>query len=464
MSTTLRAVCVIVLTTAGIVPAFAAPPDEAALRRLIVQLGSAHFAERQAATTELQSVGVPALAALRAAALSPDLEIRTRAQELIVQIERRQETERLLASPPVTLTYQATPFPAACQDFEQRTGFTLKLAEEPAVLANRTVTLTATGQRWQLLEQFCTAAGLVETEVRLHDRPQALVRLADGAPAPPPPTCYAGKLRLRALPPEGAGWGQTPGVVQTTGKLEVAAEAGITWYGIPSVRVQRAVDEHGQVLEQAAADDLAAVEHGPRFRRSNIVGYSVTDIFEAPLRLPVALRLAARPSRQLKELTGTLLGQLETPPETVATVDAVLQAANQTVTGKDGSVLRIGEVSRDDDGTVKVAIDYQLAMPDGPAPGARGVNRAWLAKRALGDFRAAAGTLPAVELHDQAGQPYECARYNEISQHNSISFTYAATLHFLPRKAAAEPARLVLFGRRIVVVEVPFTLRDVPLP
>src|SRR5262245_65280283 len=53
------------------------------IARLIEQLGDDAFAKREAATKELEAVGVPALAALRnAAASSGDLEIRRRAERI----------------------------------------------------------------------------------------------------------------------------------------------------------------------------------------------------------------------------------------------------------------------------------------------------------------------------------------------------------------------------------------------
>jgi hypothetical protein len=52
--------------------------------RLIQQLGSPKFAEREAASKRLEAIGVPAAEALRkAATTSPDIEIRRRAQKLL---------------------------------------------------------------------------------------------------------------------------------------------------------------------------------------------------------------------------------------------------------------------------------------------------------------------------------------------------------------------------------------------
>jgi hypothetical protein len=83
-------------TTRGFPPSPEGPPsrarDETAARvsRLIARLGSDDFAEREAATRELEAVGAPALAALReVAAKTEDEEVRRRAGELVGRIENR---------------------------------------------------------------------------------------------------------------------------------------------------------------------------------------------------------------------------------------------------------------------------------------------------------------------------------------------------------------------------------------
>src|SRR4051794_21979826 len=62
-------------------PAAAPPagPSAAEVGRLIVQLGDDDFDTREAATARLKEIGEPALAALREALTSDDLEVRTRA-------------------------------------------------------------------------------------------------------------------------------------------------------------------------------------------------------------------------------------------------------------------------------------------------------------------------------------------------------------------------------------------------
>src|SRR5262249_8719699 len=64
----------------------AAAPDTAVIERLVQQLGSDDFHERETASQRLESIGAPALEALRKAATNDDPEVRHRARKLIVSI------------------------------------------------------------------------------------------------------------------------------------------------------------------------------------------------------------------------------------------------------------------------------------------------------------------------------------------------------------------------------------------
>jgi Tol biopolymer transport system component len=84
----------LVLTTALLwtrtgVPARAATPDAGEIQRLIAQLGSDEFAQRDAASRRLETIGEPAMTALdEAATTSEDPEVRRRAEQLVQAISR----------------------------------------------------------------------------------------------------------------------------------------------------------------------------------------------------------------------------------------------------------------------------------------------------------------------------------------------------------------------------------------
>ena len=81
--------CVVVIALLLSLTSFVAGSSEAGdLQRLVKQLGSDKFNEREAATAALFKVGKPALSALQAAAKSSgDAEIRARAEKLILDIK-----------------------------------------------------------------------------------------------------------------------------------------------------------------------------------------------------------------------------------------------------------------------------------------------------------------------------------------------------------------------------------------
>jgi len=87
---------------AAVVAGWAAPPNHpgqtsecALLRRLIEQLGSGSYAERQAASKRLDDLGESALPSLYRAAHSDDLEVRFRARDLVWDIQHRLYGQRL---------------------------------------------------------------------------------------------------------------------------------------------------------------------------------------------------------------------------------------------------------------------------------------------------------------------------------------------------------------------------------
>jgi hypothetical protein len=75
-------------------PIWADSPQPAEIQRLIHQLGSLQFAQRRAASRRLADLGEPALEGLQqAATLSPDAEIRRRADALVRRIEQHIDPE-----------------------------------------------------------------------------------------------------------------------------------------------------------------------------------------------------------------------------------------------------------------------------------------------------------------------------------------------------------------------------------
>jgi RNA polymerase sigma factor (sigma-70 family) len=149
----------------GDAPSTQAAADDGTIARLIEQLGSDSFAEREKATKELEKIGAAALPALRKAAESDDGERRKRASDLLRKIEGRAERDKVLAPKRVHLVYKDTPLAKAVADFKKKSGYDLALSDPQGKLKARTVTLdTGEVTFWQALDQFCKKAGLIEVD------------------------------------------------------------------------------------------------------------------------------------------------------------------------------------------------------------------------------------------------------------------------------------------------------------
>lgn len=445
--------------------------------QLIDQLGSSRFTERVAATQALEALGSPALDSLRYAARSPDLEIRRRAEELIGKIELRQESTRLLAGKKLRLGYRDCPVKQAWADFEKKANLSLKLigSDLPGG-EERTITLE-TGEVgfWEAVQRFSNALGLVPGPLFTDTTPPILHLYRSQGVALP--TCYAGGLRIRALETHVPGWGRTPGVVDVPCVLEVLPEPGIAWQGLLDVRIHRAVDDRDQLLEPSLAgwenpffdgydDDLrwgGLRKIFPSERIDTAVPGSPPGQGQ---QVTVKLKLPKQPSRQIREFQGTLVGQVQTPVEAQLTIQGVLQALNQSFKANDGSVLKVGQVRRIMDGPTQIDVEYEAPLEESVLFN-WGINNRRLANQLLiWRLKAAVKRVdpPLLEVQDALGRALEIVRYNEANQFNGPKVHYSATLHVLSKPGAGEPARLLLLGRRLVTVEAPFTLKDVPLP
>src|SRR5260370_17375607 len=87
----------------------AEPADAAKIDKLIEQLGSAKFDEREQANKDLDAIGVPALEALRKAAKSNAAEISRPSPELVKGIEKHTETQNVLNQTRIHLVFKETP-------------------------------------------------------------------------------------------------------------------------------------------------------------------------------------------------------------------------------------------------------------------------------------------------------------------------------------------------------------------
>jgi hypothetical protein len=516
MRTRDRALAAALVLVVGATPARAAEtpatvPAER-LQHLVTRLGSNVFREREAATRELDDLGEAALESLRLAARAGDPETRRRAAELVERISTRLTTARILAPTVIELNYKDTPLADAVADLAKRTGAPIVL-HDPARLRGRTVTV-ATGPvpLWQAVEQLCRKADLHEWDgfTPLAGAPQPVaqtvqqvpaigpqgqvvirsrtvssgpvggnqIRLLDG-PGPDLPAHHAGAVRVRLLP---AG---TPFPVTNRGAddiilpLQISAEPKLGWQGALDLRVDRAVDDQGQVLKASSASSALPTGENELMLLANGVLISRPAVRAGPVGVRVTK--GARPARRLAELSGSVAAQVRIS-EPLITLNEPEKAVRQTARGGSDTVFKLTDFTRRG-GEVQVAAEVQLppdvqlaqpalgiaaGLPGGPLPLPPGaVIRPVPGAPAGGPGATYAGgtDCQGLAVEDAQGRRFTVARgQHEITQPSPQGYTCRISALFTPPAKGAEPARLVFTAARQVTIEVPFAVKDVPLP
>jgi hypothetical protein len=523
--------------------------DAARIQKLIDQLGSGRFAERTRAAKELDTIGVPALEALRKAAESPDAELRRRAEDLVRKIESRSRTAQALTPTRVHLSFKDTPLSAAVAEFARKSGCVLTLHDPDNKLKDRPITLD-TGETtfWHAFDLFCRKAELVEV------RPQEMmgqppmvapppIPKDKAAPGQPPPAGAAnpapggplpmrmmrprmampvpGQITLKAGRPENLPSDDTSAVcvravkvVAGTGPraasevdvvLEIAVEPKLQWQNLSGVRLTRAVDDQGAELApvQESAVNPAAATPSPYPTVFYLRQYPCT---------PLPIQLGAKKASVLKELRGTISAQIRTEARPLLTVENILQASGKTVKAPAGGSLKIRDIVKGNDG--KVTIRYELQIPpntiaggnpmvavppaamnkkvpptpkpadsskpgkhpaapaaqppvDKAVPPAKGEAKKPgqpPAVKAMGpERRVLQGFSMGLTLYDAAGKILPTETAVTFPQNPQVSAAEYEMV-YQPQKGQGEPVKLVFFGRSVVALDIPFTLKNVTLP
>jgi hypothetical protein len=188
--------------------------DADRIARLVKQLGSSRFAERDRAKRELEALGPAAFEALRQAAQSKDPETSRRAGDLVKKMQEKIDLANLLAPKKVRLNLKDTPVLDAVADLARQSGYSVELLGDRAALAGRKITLdTGETSFWEALDRLCEKAGLVETSTPYaRPVPQPTIRIQPlpvqpvqpgvkpapkpAPPAPPRQRKGAGQLRI----------------------------------------------------------------------------------------------------------------------------------------------------------------------------------------------------------------------------------------------------------------------------
>ena len=480
----------------------AAPPPQALLDRL----GAGAFADREQAGRELTGYGPDALPALHHAARShPDPEVRRRAADIAERVVRLAETAARLAVAPVKLEYAGVPLTAAVNDLRSRTGIPLVLDPSVADPA-RTVTVRA-GELppWEAVEHFCRVAGLhevVRAEVPVGpvpgeavvsirrrtptvgpfhpDAPAAVpLVLADGAD--PRPGDRSGGVRVQAVPADFAGHRVIRGVGVTQLVLDVSPlpmlAGGGRWEEVTEVKVRRAEDDRGRPVPAAYRETAPEQVDAPANWVAFGGGFGAPGLLSMmpdaakpttrpnPRLASVSLRTGDRPIRSLSVLEGVVLGEVTLPNQPLISVDDLSRATGAGTSGS-GEV-RLAVLGFVTDPVGRTTIRLRVDTPN-PWTFPR-ANRQFNLLNAPGFQPLLLGPLggpaAAYRFTDAVGRP--CSPSGALpGQIGDDGFRQSTELEFRfdRRDGAGPPTRLTLVGEKTVPVEVPFRLRDVPLP
>jgi hypothetical protein len=401
---------------------------------------------------------------------------------LAARIERRLETAHLLEPKQVRLTFTDTPLPEAVAELKRQTGYNLQLGSDPNRLANRKITLdTGSVPFWRALELFCEKAGLSERNAGLPTGPEAratleasilrarrlnqqsgyaglgetALQLVDVRPVARP-TSVTGAVRFQVVPATG-NWLLTSNNAETLLLLEITAEPRLTWQGALDVRVEKALDENGQLLTPVATPMLPTSDVDLRLLLEAELGRG-----EASSQVAVRLRKGSKPATLLRELRGTVTAQVLTPPQAILTIADVLRAGGQTFKGTDGAAVQVLEAGRQANGSYRLRLQTE-GLPRGVLVRAGGlIVRANGAARIL--TNQVAGSNSTWALQDAEGRAFRCVAFeaNYVALGGGVGQEIRLT--FEPDPRLGEPTRLVQKGRRTVLLDVPFTFENVPLP
>jgi hypothetical protein len=176
--------------------------------------------------------------------------------------------------------------------------------------------------------------------------------------------------------------------------------------------------------------------------------------------MPIHLKKGAQDAKSLKEISGTITAQVLLEPKPLITVTDVLQSAGKTIKGTDGGSIKI--VALNVHGMGQVSIFFELDPPEGAALAGKGISIGRTAEGVvLTNTNAPDSPHQELTLLDDKGNFLPLIGAG-ISTNPAKGTGYTLTCQ--PQKDQGEPAKLVFSVSKSVTLDVPFTLKNVPLP
>lgn len=140
-------------------------PTEAKIKLLVEQLSSNDARKREDAAKELDSIGMPALEALRKATKSEDAEVARLAKGLVGKLETKLANQRLLEPTWVELKLKDATVSDAVAELAKQSGVPISVAGLTKERLVRKITLdTGKVPFWTALDKLCEVAQIRETD------------------------------------------------------------------------------------------------------------------------------------------------------------------------------------------------------------------------------------------------------------------------------------------------------------
>ena len=472
------------------------------LIRLADQLEDRDYRNREQAGNQLYKLGADALPTLRKVAESGSLDAAERAAEMVAKIEYELANAKATAGTIVELKAEEQTLGAALDSLTKQTGYAFRLVGDRA---KKVTPKAGKINFWEAVQSLIEEAGLeVEPYIAVAnpDGSSGLshVKLRPLSTKRANPVCISGGLRIEAIPISVANLPLMP-TNRVPVVLQITPEPRFHWIGTAKTLVALARDQDGRSLHW----DFLSINppvlnnemQGRRFRgrvglRRNLDGYTNieppspefgTTAFQA------YVKLLAHPegrSASLKTFEGLLRARIWCQPETMLTIPKLTESY-QTVHEKGELSLKAKYEPMPGDATACLLSVTTIHNGNQVIPfnGSSALNTnpdgLWL-ETAAGD-RVSVKLSPeeqkqavmftnayGLAVVDGRGKPMNLSPHNITSDITTVgneSLT-VVTAQYTVRPgntdAASQPAKLTFNGTRRKTIEVPFQLKDVPVP
>lgn len=422
----------ICIGVAAVLSAERPAPPAVPIEKLVEQLASRNYREREAASKMLEARGEAALEPMRKAAnTTKDPEARRRLQVLIANLERTVT----LSPKRVTLKAQNQPIGNVVENLAKLTGYQIQFQGGNR---NQPVNLDFENHPfWEVLDRICLVGGLTVQ----HNEGSGFQLYQNDAIWPY--VCYQGPFKLTAScfyynrTITLGGLPRNPAQQQARNEslqfsFNIMSEPKLPLMQAQPAKLIEAVDDRGNSLMLPMAGNVETVYYGHN-------GYRTHNYASQ-----VQLAPPAKDARFVKVLRGSIPVTLlaEQKPEIV--IDEILKVKNKKFTGNETEI-QIDEVKDN-----KTSFSIKMTVRNN-------------AKNANQDYSWTNSVHQRLELVDAKGNKYHSHGYN---WENSSPANISATFMFGTNGNAAlgPPARLVYNQWSMMQHQIEFEFRDLPLP